>query len=69
MKYRAIYEFDARNQDEISFQPGDIVMVRRALVEIICDAKQSFVILGSLRAERRGWLVSWINQRTHRLVP
>lgn len=37
MKYRAIYEFDARNQDEISFQPGDIVMVRRALVEIFCD--------------------------------
>lgn len=28
VKYRAIYEFDARNSDEISFQPGDIVMVR-----------------------------------------
>uniref|UniRef100_A0A182NBC1 Dynamin-associated protein n=1 Tax=Anopheles dirus TaxID=7168 RepID=A0A182NBC1_9DIPT len=27
MKYRAIYEFSARNSDEISFQPGDIVMV------------------------------------------
>lgn len=27
VKYRAIYEFVARNQDEISFQPGDIVMV------------------------------------------
>ncbi|XP_052894252.1 intersectin-1 [Anopheles moucheti] len=27
MKYRAIYEFNARNNDEISFQPGDIVMV------------------------------------------
>uniref|UniRef100_A0A182VSJ4 Dynamin-associated protein n=1 Tax=Anopheles minimus TaxID=112268 RepID=A0A182VSJ4_9DIPT len=27
MKYRAIYEFNARNSDEISFQPGDIVMV------------------------------------------
>ncbi|XP_053661736.1 intersectin-1 [Anopheles marshallii] len=26
-KYRAIYEFNARNNDEISFQPGDIVMV------------------------------------------
>lgn len=26
-KYRAIYEFEARNSDEISFQPGDIVMV------------------------------------------
>lgn len=28
VKYRALYEFVARNQDEISFQPGDIIMVR-----------------------------------------
>ncbi|XP_035731286.1 intersectin-1-like isoform X10 [Vespa mandarinia] len=27
MKYRALYEFVARNQDEISFQPGDIILV------------------------------------------
>lgn len=27
IKYRAIYEFFARNADEISFQPGDIVLV------------------------------------------
>lgn len=27
VKYRAIYEFYARNADEITFQPGDIVMV------------------------------------------
>lgn len=26
-RYRAIYEFDARNQDEITFRPGDIVLV------------------------------------------
>jgi hypothetical protein len=26
-KYRALYEFVARNQDEISFQPGDIIIV------------------------------------------
>ncbi|KAG5347923.1 ITSN2 protein, partial [Acromyrmex charruanus] len=26
-KYRALYEFVARNQDEISFQPGDIILV------------------------------------------
>lgn len=26
-RYRAIYEFAARNNDEITFQPGDIVMV------------------------------------------
>lgn len=27
VKYRAIYEFNARNQDEITFAPGDFVMV------------------------------------------
>ena len=27
IKYRALYEFKARNQDEISFQPGDIILV------------------------------------------
>lgn len=27
VKYRALFEFEARNQDEISFQPGDVVMV------------------------------------------
>lgn len=27
VKYRAVYEFFARNSDEITFQPGDIVMV------------------------------------------
>ncbi|XP_045464724.1 intersectin-1 isoform X2 [Harmonia axyridis] len=27
VKYRALYEFVARNQDEISFQPGDIINV------------------------------------------
>lgn len=27
VKYRAVYEFSARNSDEITFQPGDIVMV------------------------------------------
>lgn len=27
VRYRAIYEFFARNSDEITFQPGDIVMV------------------------------------------
>jgi intersectin len=27
IKYKALYEFSARNQDEITFQPGDIIMV------------------------------------------
>lgn len=27
VKYRAVYEFFARNEDELSFQPGDIILV------------------------------------------
>lgn len=27
VKYRAVYEFSARNADEISFMPGDIILV------------------------------------------
>lgn len=27
LRYRAVYEFYARNSDEITFQPGDIIMV------------------------------------------
>lgn len=27
IKYRAIFEFEARNSDELSLQPGNIVMV------------------------------------------
>ena len=27
MKRRALYQFDARNADEISFMPGDIIVV------------------------------------------
>lgn len=33
IKYRAIFEFEARNSDELSLQPGDIVMV---LIVLIC---------------------------------
>lgn len=28
MKFKAVFEFYARNEDEITFQPGDIIMVR-----------------------------------------
>lgn len=28
LRYRAVYEFFARNSDEITFQPGDIILVR-----------------------------------------
>lgn len=36
MRYRALYEFVARNQDEISFQPGDTIMVNlKILVHFI----------------------------------
>lgn len=32
IKYRAIFEFEARNSDELSLQPGDIVMVLIVLI-------------------------------------
>lgn len=35
-KYRAVFEFSARNADEITFQPGDIVMVSFPLINL-CD--------------------------------
>lgn len=34
VKYRAIYEFSARNADEITFQPGDIIMVSFVVAKI-----------------------------------
>ena len=36
LKYRALYQFDARNADEISFMPGDIITVK--------DSSLSFVV-------------------------
>jgi hypothetical protein len=60
LRYRAIYEFFARNSDEITFQPGDIVMVR------ILDCHGEFVCVKlSLNCRFRwckperwvGWLV------------
>lgn len=33
-RFKAVYEFYARNNDEITFQPGDIIMVN-ILIEII----------------------------------
>lgn len=31
-RYRALYEFVSRNGDEISFQPGDIIMVTMNII-------------------------------------
>lgn len=31
-RYRALYEFVGRNQDEISFQPGDIILVKIIII-------------------------------------
>ena len=28
-KYRGLYQFDARNGDELSFLPGDVITVRQ----------------------------------------
>lgn len=57
IRYRAVYDFDARNKDEITFLPGDIIMVRRFL----CDFSESAInsinlILGTNPTNRRGRL-------------
>lgn len=46
IKYRALYEFRARNQDEISFQPGDIILV--SICEKILIALQTFARMAHL---------------------
>lgn len=61
IKYRAVYEFVARNSDEISFQPGDIIMV---LKFVIFKSHTDFfkhisVCQGSIRTKCRTWLAGW----------
>lgn len=38
LKYRALYEFVARNSDELSFQPGDVIMV--SFINCRCSVKR-----------------------------
>lgn len=46
-KYRALFEFAARNSDEISFQPGDIVMVSSSAQESVLNLNRRQIIPGS----------------------
>ena len=42
-RYRALYEFVGRNGDEVSFQPGDIILVSNARVmEMTLTLTESF---------------------------
>ena len=36
-KYKALYQFEARNADELSLEPGDIVMVRIHNAYVTCE--------------------------------
>lgn len=65
IRYRALYEFVARNQDEISFQPGDIINVG-----VHRNQALSFknVIVGSNRAKWRAGLAGGRNKGPHRMV-
>lgn len=71
-RYRALYEFVARNQDEISFQPGDIIMVSALVQKMVTFLKKNEIIsfflnavfdipllTGAYHSEWRAWLVSW----------
>lgn len=35
LRYRALYQFDARNHDELSFMPGDIITVSKGDICIV----------------------------------
>ena len=61
IKYRAIFEFEARNSDELSLQPGDIVMV---LIELILNRDGFLMMFNYLfrfhynkMLNQDGWLV------------
>lgn len=65
-KYKAIYGFTARNNDEISFQPGDIIHVRPALgLQPLCAKRIS---LGARAANWGAWLVGGRDRGTHWMV-
>lgn len=34
VRYRALFEFVARSEDELSFQPGDVILVFQACIPI-----------------------------------
>lgn len=38
VKYRVLYAFEARNEDELSVMPGDIVLVRRCFLLLFTNA-------------------------------
>lgn len=45
--YRALYPFDARSHDEISIQPGDVIMVRNLTNGMLVGNDQEAVDLGA----------------------
>lgn len=74
MKYRALYEFVARNQDEISFQPGDIILVTILKIhkysKLIQRPENKIVFeIGTTCSECRTRMDGWRNQRSYWLVP
>lgn len=47
IRYRAVYDFSARNKDEVTFLPGDIIMVRNH-IDFTCKIPlNTILILGS----------------------
>lgn len=57
LKYRALYEFVARNSDELSFQPGDVIMVsfiycRCSVKRVTCGAGLTAFMLFNLSSSK-----------------
>lgn len=60
MRYRAIYEFSARNQDEITFQPGDTIMVRMKHFPLQCnESSHRYRFVLRSHTSRMGRSVGW----------
>lgn len=51
LRHRAIYEFFARNSDEITFQPGDIIMVSFFFSFIRLKSNKKKMFAGSFGAK------------------
>lgn len=51
LRFRAVYEFFARNSDEITFQPGDIIMVSCCLC-CLRSSVELFLVSGSVGTKR-----------------
>jgi hypothetical protein len=68
VKYKAVYEFYGRNNDEITFQPGDIIMVMISInffIQLVLDLRDFSPLQVPVNQNAEpGWLAGEINGHT-----